>query len=209
MYSEDDLLLISALSHLVFCERRCALIHIEQVWTENLFTAQGHVLHERAHSQTTESRRDVRVELGMALRSLRLGLIGKADVIEFHRQSDGTWVPFPLEYKRGRKKTDDCDLVQLCAQALCLEEMVQCPVPRGAVFYGKERRRTDVLFDDLLREKTQAAVKRLRQLILSGVTPKAFYKPQCESCSLISDCLPATMQGAQSVRDYLREAVKT
>jgi CRISPR-associated exonuclease Cas4 len=206
MYSEDDLLSISALSHLVFCERRCALIHIEQIWSENLFTAQGRVLHERAHSQTNENRRDLRVEFGMALRSLRLGLIGKADVIEFHRQSDGTWQPFPVEYKRGRKKPDDCDLVQLCAQAMCLEETIQCLVPQGAIFYGKERRRTEVVFDESLRARTEATVLRLRALISAGVTPKAVYKPACERCSLVSYCLPRVMQQAQPVGDYLKEA---
>src|SRR3990167_1000943 len=131
MYTEGDLLPVSALQHLLFCERQCALIHIEQAWSENLFTAQGRILHEKVHSETAERRKDIRVEYGMPLRSLRIGLAGKADVIEFHRRQDGSWQPFPVEYKRGRKKPDNRDNVQLCAQALCLEEMLGVSIPRS------------------------------------------------------------------------------
>ena len=121
MYTEDDLIPLSALQHILFCERQCALIHIEQVWSENLFTAEGRIMHERVHTADRESRGDIRIEFGMWLRSLRLGLIGKADVVEFHRKPDSqkagseVWVPFPVEYKRGKPKKDNCDKVQLCA----------------------------------------------------------------------------------------------
>jgi CRISPR-associated exonuclease Cas4 len=205
MYSEDDLLPLSALQHLLFCERQCALIHIEQIWSENIFTAQGRVMHDRVHSETSESRKDARVEFGMAVRSLRLGLIGKADVIEFHRQQDGSWRPFPVEYKRGKNKVQNCDKVQLCAQALCLEETLGVVIPSGAIYYGKERRRTDVAFDDALRKETEETAGRLRALIQNGVTPKAVYKPECESCSLVEYCLPQTMQRSESVQHYLKE----
>jgi len=124
MYEEDDLLPLSALQHILFCERQCALIHIEQIWVENMFTAQGRVMHERVDRTGHESRRDVRLEFGVPLRSLRLGIIGKADMVEFHRQIDGDWQPFPVEYKRGKPKKENWDKVQLCAQALCLEEMM-------------------------------------------------------------------------------------
>ncbi len=208
MYTEEDLLSLSALQHLIFCERQCALIHIEQLWSENLFTAQGRVLHERVHATAAERRRDIRVEFGMSLRSLRLGLIGKADVIEFHRLSDGNWLPFPVEYKRGRPKPDNSDKVQLCAQALCLEETLLVEIPKGALYYGKERCRTEIIFDPVLRQETEETAGRLHQLIRSGVTPKAVYMPKCDRCSLIDYCLPKVMERPKMVRMYLDEVLK-
>ena len=203
MYSEDDLLPVSALQHLLFCERQCALIHIEQAWSENLFTAQGRILHEKVHSETAERRKDIRVEYGMPLRSLRIGLAGKADVIEFHRRQDGSWQPFPVEYKRGRKKPDNRDNVQLCAQALCLEEMLRVSIPCGAIYYGKERHRTDVEFDEALRKETEETAARLRRLIDSGRTPPPVYEEKCDTCSLIGICLPKTIENGKSVSRYL------
>jgi len=139
-YTEDDLIPISALQHFVFCERQCALIHIEQAWTENRLTAEGRLLHERVHDQGGESRAGVRIERGLPLRSLRLGLVGVADVVEFHPLSEGGWRPFPVEYKRGKPKRNACDEIQVCAQALCLEEMLGVRIPAGALFYGKTHR---------------------------------------------------------------------
>ena len=202
MYSEDDLLPVSALQHLLFCERQCALIHIEQAWSENLFTAQGRILHEKVHSETAERRKDIRVEYGMPLRSLRIGLAGKADVIEFHRRQDGSWQPFPVEYKRGRKKPDNRDNVQLCAQALCLEEMLRVSIPCGAIYYGKERHRTDVEFDEALRKETEETAARLRRLIDSGRTPPPVYEEKCDTCSLMGICLPKTLEKGKSVSRY-------
>jgi len=202
MYSEDDLLPVSALQHLLFCERQCALIHIEQAWSENLFTAQGRILHEKVHSETAERRKDIRVEYGMPLRSLRIGLAGKADVIEFHRRQDGSWQPFPVEYKRGRKKPDNRDNVQLCAQALCLEEMLRVSIPCGAIYYGKERHRTDVEFDEALRKETEETAVRLRRLIDSGRTPPPVYEEKCDTCSLMGICLPKTLEKGKSVSRY-------
>ena len=208
MYSEEELLPVSALQHLIFCERQCALIHIEQLWSENLFTAQGRVLHERVHEIAAEHRRDIRVEFGMSLRSLRLGLIGKADVIEFHRLSDENWQPLPVEYKRGKPKSNNSDKVQLCAQAICLEETLLVEIPKGALYYGKERRRTEVIFDQNLRQETENAALRLHQLIRSGVTPKAVYLPKCDQCSLVSYCLPKVMEHPKTVEKYLAEVSK-
>src|SRR3989338_803487 len=207
MYSEEDLLPISALQHLLFCERQCALIHIEQVWIENIFTAQGRVMHERVHGEAAESRKDIRVEFGMPVRSLRLGLIGKTDVIEFHLMPDKKWQPFPVEYKRGKNKIQNCDKVQLCAQALCLEETLRVVIPTGAIFYGKERRRTDVEFDAALRAETEKTIQKLHVLINTGQTPKAVYKPECDSCSLISYCLPQVMQRSEPVEEYFKENI--
>lgn len=208
LYTEDNLLPLSALQHLVFCPRQCALIHIERAWSENFFTAQGRVLHERVHQENAERRRGLRVEYGMPLRSLRLGLAGKADVIEFHRQLDETWRPFPVEYKRGRQKSDNRDAVQLCAQALCLEEMLNVFVPRGAIYYGKERQRNEVEFDENLRTETENTAGRLRRLIESGQTPPPVYEKKCDTCSLLHVCLPKTIQSKKSVSGYLADMVK-
>ncbi len=177
MYTEDDLLMLSALQHLLFCPRQCALIHIEQAWTENRFTAEGRVLHERVHTAATDSRTAVRVEYDMPLRSLRLGLSGRADIVEMHLQDNKTWQPFPVEYKRGRPKKDDSDRVQLCAQALCLEEMLACTVPEGALYYGQKKRRTPVLFDDRLRRITEETAARLHDLLSSTITPAPAIQP--------------------------------
>jgi CRISPR-associated exonuclease Cas4 len=147
-YIEEDLIMISALQHLAFCPRQCALIHVEQMWQESGLTAEGRILHERVHEQEGESRAGVRIERGLPLRSLRLGLVGVADVVEFHPLPGGGWRPFPVEYKRGKPKPDRCDEVQLCAQAMCLEEMMEVEVPQGSLFYGKTRHRHDVAFNE-------------------------------------------------------------
>jgi CRISPR-associated exonuclease Cas4 len=206
-YSEEDLIMISALQHIAFCERQCALIHVEQTWEESRATAEGKIMHERVHEQDRESRGTVRVGHGLPLRSLRLGLIGRADVVEFHRRENNSWQPFPVEYKRGKPKVDRCDLVQLCAQALCLEEMLSVAIPAGAIFYGRTRRRLDVSFDDSLRKETEEAAKKAHDLIASGVTPPPVYEKRCESCSLMGHCLPKTIQKRRSVKTYLARIV--
>ena len=208
-YSEDDLIMLSALQHLVFCPRQCALIHIEQIWNENRATAEGRIMHERVHEQDHESRGSVRIEYGLPLRSLRLGLIGKADVVEFRRLDKGSWQPFPVEYKRGKPKVDHCDMIQLCAQAICLEEMLDVSVPSGAIFYGRTRRRLDVSFDDNFRKETEEAAKRAHDLIDSGMTPPPVYEKRCESCFLIGECLPKGIGRKSSVKRYLTRMIDT
>ena len=210
-YTEDDLLPLSGLQHLLFCERQCALIHIEQVWAENRFTAEGRIMHERVHEEGKESRGDVRIEYAMPLRSLRLGLIAKADVVEFHRNTehpDDMWRPFPVEYKRGKPKKDNYDKVQLCAQALCLEEMLEVEIPAGALFYGKTRRRQDIIFDSALIRETEDAAKRFHELIESEVTPKPVYSKKCDNCSMYDLCMPKTVGKAWSIDNYLKNAVR-
>lgn len=209
VHSEDDLIMISALQHFVFCQRQCALIHIEQVWDENRATAEGKIMHERVHEQDRESRGAVRIEHGLPLRSLRLGLIGKADVVEFQRIGKDFWQPFPVEYKRGKPKVDHCDKIQLCAQALCLEEMLNVSVPAGAIFYGRTRRRLDVTFDDTLRLETEETADKARQLISAGVTPPPVYEKRCKSCSLIEECMPKTIGKKPVVKRYLERMAKT
>ncbi len=189
-YNEDDLIHLAALNQYLYCPRRCALIHIEQLWEENLFTAEGRIMHDKVDTADKESRGKIRIEYGVPMRSLRLGLIGKADVVEFHKRDDGTWIPFPVEYKRGKPKIDNCDKVQLCAQAICLEEMLNIEIREGALFYGQTRRREDVAFDKALRAETEEAAKKVHELIESGITPKAEYSKKCKKCSLLNLCLP-------------------
>jgi len=207
--AEDEPVPISALNQYSYCPRRCALIHIEQLWDENRATAEGKIMHERVHEQDRESRGAVRIEYGLPLRSLRLGLIGKADVVEFLRVGKDMWQPFPVEYKRGKPKHDHCDLIQLCAQALCLEEMLSVSVPAGAIFYGRTRRRLDVTFDKTLRRETEETADKARQLITAGVTPPPVYEKRCKSCSLIGECMPKTIGKRPLVKRYLDRMVKS
>jgi len=200
----EELVPISALTQYAYCPRRCALIHVEQIWIENRFTAEGRIMHKHVHDEGDESRGDVRIERGASLRSLRLGLIGKADVVEYHRQVDGSWQAFPVEYKRGKPKPDHSDKIQLCAQALCLEEMLNVHIPVGALFYGKTRRRLDVDFDEALRQETQDVAKLTHDLIDAGITPAPVYAKRCESCSLMAECMPKTIQKKRSVKSYLK-----
>ncbi len=206
MYNEDDLVMISALQHFLFCHRQCALIHIEQLWKENRLTAEGRILHERVHSAGSESRRKVRVEFDMPIRSLALGLIGRADVVEFHLQDDGVWQPYPVEYKRGRPKKDDSDRVQLCAQALCIEEMQRLDVPAGALYYGRKKRRHEVLFDHRLRQITRETATALHQLLAERRTPAPVNSRRCDRCSFVDLCLPKTIGKRGTVSAYLRRA---
>jgi CRISPR-associated exonuclease Cas4 len=208
-YSEDEFIQLSALQHFIFCERQCALIHIEQAWSENRLTAEGRIMHEHVHGEHAECRANVRIVRGMLLHSFELGLSGKADVVEFHKtEGDKTWTPFPVEYKRGKPKADDSDKVQLCAQALCLEEMMGAKITGGAVFYGRTRRRLDVAFDNDLRRKTEETAKQLHGFIEAGKTPLPDYTPKCKSCSFFDECLPKTIGRRISVQEYLLKELK-
>lgn len=211
MYNESDLIPISALQHLAFCARQCALIHLEQVWAENRLTAEGRVLHERVHDAGAEARATVRTVRGLRLRSLTLGLTGVADAVEFHADPTGravpglrgAWRPFPVEYKRGKPKPDRCDEIQLCAQAVCLEEMLGSQISGGALFYGQTRRRQPVAFDTVLRAALTELSRRAHDLIAAGRTPPATYEKKCESCSLLDLCQPRTAGAGKSARRYL------
>jgi len=251
---DDTLLPLSALQHLVYCERQCALIHLEGVWAENRFTVEGNRLHRRVHDRPqAESRGGVRIARHVRLRSLRLGLSGVADVVEFHPIADtplpgvrptmpdlttglptgllpradgapnlptttldtgaalpsvpGRWRPFPVEYKRGRPKRGRCDEIQLCAQALCLEEMLGTAVPAGALFYGRTRRRLDVPFDPALRQATEEAAAALHRLFDSRATPPADRGPKCRNCSLKDVCLPKVAGCGRSAAAFLDRAI--
>lgn len=198
---EEDLVPLSALQHLLYCERQCGLIHVDGVWTENRYTTEGRVVHERAHQSGRQSRGDIRTETGVYIRSSRLGLLGQADVVEFHREDGGVWRPYPVEYKRGKTKPQDWDRVQLCAQALCLEEMLCLDVPRGAIYYDQHRRRERVEFDWELREKTEKAAFRAAEIIFSGDLPVAEQGTKCRRCSLAGICLPRAQK--RSIKSYM------
>jgi len=203
MYDHDDCLLLSGLQHVVFCERQAALIHVERLWQENFFTAQGHLLHEKVDAGGRFDRGSRLQTFDVPVVSLRLGLRGIADLVEWEGE-----VPYPVEYKRGAKKLDDCDRVQLCAQALCLEEMHGVPVPRGAIFYGKTRKREVVELDAALRAKTEAAVARFHEIVDTGTTPPAVYSKACESCSLNEWCLPKKTQSPMEASRFLASYLK-
>jgi CRISPR-associated exonuclease Cas4 len=213
-YSEDDLVAISALQHLLFCPRQCALIHNEQSWSENRYTAEGQVLHKNAESGKSTTRNGIRITRDLPLHCLTYGLIGKADIVEFHPPPDISpnsasrtlkqwilnqkeislegWTILPIEYKRGQPKENNCDRVQLCAQALCLEEMLQVSVSHGYLFYGQKQHRYEVLIDDVLRKNTLDTIAQMHELIASRSTPPAEYGPKCKNCSLYDLCLPQT-----------------
>lgn len=207
MYSEEDLLPISALAQLVFCERRAGLILLEGLWEDNVFTAEGSLLHEQAHHSSVESRQGWRVVRGLWLRSFKLGVYGQADVVEFRqlRGETGDWQPLLVEYKRGRLRHETSYEVQLCAQAMCLEEMLGIVVSSAAIYYGKTRRRLELELGRELREKTIAAAHRLHQLVAAGKTPPAVFHRKCHNCSMRGVCLPTIMSPKKSVRRYLRE----
>lgn len=215
MYTESDLLMLSALQHLTFCERQCCLIHIEQAWAENRLTAEGRILHERVHEQETESRGDVNIVRGLKLRTLRLGISGVADVVEFHRVETagvvlpgkrGLWRVYPVEYKRGKPKSDRCDEVQLCGQAICLEEMLGTTIENGALYYGAQHKRHEVEFDEALRTETEHMARKLHELIGAGITPSAHYEKKCERCSLVDVCMPEAGR-KKDVEKYLTEVL--
>ena len=199
---EDAALPLSGLQHLAFCPRQWGLIHIEQQWRENRLTAEGRLLHERADLPGQSRRESTRTVRGMWLRSERLQLTGRADVVEFRPE------PYPVEYKRGKRKPNDCDQVQLCAQALCLEEMLSVAVLKGAFFYGEPRRRLEITFTPELRGRTEALASTMHRLFHSGVTPAAEPGPHCRSCSLVDVCLPASTDGSTNSRAWLHAQLR-
>lgn len=214
MYTEDQLLPISALQHWLFCPRQCGLIHLEQTWDENRLTAEGRLLHDKVHEADTENRPGIRIVRGLRIHSYRLGLIGQTDVVEFHRAdagivlpgAEGLWQPFPVEYKRGKPKINPCDEIQLCAQAICLEEMLKMAIPKGAFFYGRPRRRKEVDISDNLRHQTLEAAQQLHTLFDGGITPRACYEKKCDACSLYNRCLPKTTGLKKKIDLYLSKA---
>ena len=208
MYTESDFIALSALQHFVYCPRQCAFIHLEQIWTENVYTAEGREMHERVDDGKTSYRSGVRVTRSELLRSAILGVSGVADVVEWHKLNNHE-EPFPVEYKRGKPKQHDADKIQLCAQAICLEEMLALHIPSGALFYGQTKRRLDVDFDNALREKTLLAAEGVHDLFRNGITPPPDPGPKCKLCSLKEECLPDVIVQSKSATTYLKKLLQT
>ncbi len=216
MYAEEDYLMLSGIQHFAFCRRQWAMIHIEQQWAENYQTTAGELMHKKAHDEGSfEKRGDLLIVRGLRISSHELGLSGQCDVVEFHQDQHGielfgydrTWNPIPVEYKHGSPKENNSDELQLCAQAICLEEMFQVRIPDGYLYYGENRRRSHVEFTDELRDDVQKAAKEMHALFQRGYTPNVKPTKQCKACSLESLCIPK-LQKTIKVRKYIEQNIK-
>lgn len=218
IYKEEDYLLLSGIQHYAFCPRQWALIHIEDQWNENYLTAGGRIMHAKAHDgSSAEKRGNLIIFRALKVRSVELGISGECDIVEFNQSQsgisingyDGLWLPYPVEYKRGKTKLDDCDRLQLCAQALCLEEMLCVKIDSGALFYGEPRRREVVEFTLELRSKLSDTVKSMHEIFSRGYTPNATKRKCCLSCSIKDLCLPDLGRKAEcSVEKYMEGHVE-
>lgn len=215
-YSEDDFLQLSGLQHFQFCRRQWALIHIEKQWSENFRTTDGALMHKNAHDcGYRESRGNLVITRGVSVFSSRLGISGQCDVLEYHQSQQGVplmgksglWQPYPVEYKRGSPRDDPADAMQLCAQAMCLEDMLCCDIPEGALFYGEPRRRIVIPFSPALRQQVETAVEEMHQLYRRGYTPKIKPTKACNACSLKELCLPKLMKN-RPVSQYLSHTME-
>lgn len=215
-YAEEEFLLLSGLQHFKFCRRQWALIHLEQQWAENYRTVDGELMHSNAHdADFRESRGDLIITRGVSVFSPTLGVSGQCDVLEYRRGDagipirgkEGLWQPFPVEYKRGSPREDTGDVLQLCGQAMCLEEMLCCAIPEGALYYGEIRRRVPVAFTEELREEVRQMLAQMHELYQRGHTPKVKPTKSCNACSLKELCLPKLMK-SRSVSDYLKKAME-
>lgn len=212
MYEESEYLMLSGLQHFAFCKRQWALIDIETQWKENQWTVEGDLFHEKVHARTAERRADVLIVRDLRVASPTLGVSGACDVVEFHADPAGialsgrrgTWQPYPVEYKRGSPKAHRADELQLCCQAMCLEEMLCCEIRHGALFYGESRRRQEVVFTQELRELVRKMLVEMHEYMQRGYTPHVKPQKGCASCSLKDICLPEIGK-KQSVRAYLRD----
>lgn len=215
MYPQEEYLMISGIQHFVFCRRQWALIHIEQQWEENYRTTAGELMHKKAHDEGAfEKRGDLLIVRGLRISSHELGLSGQCDVVEFHKNDDGIdlfdydgkWNPVPIEYKHGTIKEDKSDEAQLCAQAICLEEMFKTDIPEGYLYYGQNRRRHHVEFTEALRKEVQELCREMHVLFQKGHTPNVKYSKQCKSCSLENLCLPK-LKRVIGVRTYIEQNI--
>lgn len=215
-YNEDDFLMISGIQHFKFCRRQWALIHIEQQWAENVHTVVGELMHKKAHDPyLTEKRKDVLVTRALPVSSRVLGISGECDVVEFHKQEDGVrlyghrglFEIYPIEYKKGKPKETEEDILQLAAQVMCLEEMFSCNIPEGAIFYGETRRRESVKITEELRQQVKSMVEEMHQYYDRRYTPQVKYNKRCNSCSLKDICMPKIGK-AVSVKRYMKQALE-
>lgn len=216
MYSEDDYLLLSGIQHFAFCRRQWAIIHIEQQWAENGKTTAGGLMHRKAHEEGSfEKRGELLIVRGLRIFSRELGLSGQCDVVEFHKSEEGAglfgyagkWMPVPVEYKNGAPKEHNADELQLCAQAICMEEMFQIKIPEGYLYYGENRRRSHVALTDALREEVRKAVGEMHDLFRRGYTPNVKPNKRCQACSLEGFCVPK-LQKRRNVREYIQQGMR-
>lgn len=202
MYTEDDFIMISALQHYVYCPRQCGLIHVDDVWHENLYTVRGNILHEKVDTDTYETRGTKKTVRGLRIHSFRLGITGRCDVVEFKETKNGDEI-MPVEFKSGEPKNDISDKVQLCAQVFCLEEMLNTKITHGAFFYGKIRRRDVVEIDNELRLQTERIIASVREIVSKKILPAAEYSAKCRNCSLQDICQPKAMN-KRKLQQYIK-----
>ena len=211
-YKEEDFLLISGIQHFVFCRRQWALIHVEQQWEENYFTVDGEIKHERTNNPNIhEKRRDTITVRAMPVNSHVLGITGKCDVVEFKKDEMGIYIPqyndkftvTPIEYKRGKPKEDNSDILQLLAEAYCLEEMLAAQIDKGYLFYFETRRKEEVIFTDELRKQLTDMIEEMHSYMNRGYTPKVRISKKCKSCSLKNICLPE-LNKSELVKEYIQ-----
>ena len=210
MTMDEEFLMISGIQHFIFCRRQWALIHVEQLWNDNLRTVEGEIIHEKCHDESfVETRKDLLTCRGMRIFSKRLNVSGQTDVVEFKRSKNGVnlfgheglWQPCPIEYKRGKPKEDLSDILQLCTQVICLEEMLFCDIAEGYLFYHEVHRREKVIVTKELRQQVFAIFEEMNSYYSRGYTPKAKYSKKCRNCSLKDLCLPK-MSKHRSVSTY-------
>ena len=215
-YREEDYLMLSGIQHFSFCRRQWALIHIEQQWDENLRTVEGNLFHQKAHDgYSSEKRKDVIISRGMPVFSRKMGVSGVCDIVEFHRDDEkgisiygreGKYLVYPVEYKKGQPKEEESDLLQMAAQAMCLEEMLACDNTKGYLFYGEIRRRIEVVLDEGLRQRVSDSFAEMHQYFQRRFTPKVKRTKACNACSLKNLCLPQLMKD-RSVKEYISRRI--
>lgn len=212
-YEEEDFLMLSGIQHFAFCRRQWALIHVEQLWEENLRTVEGNLLHENCHdAYSSESRKEVLISRGMPIFSRSLGASGTCDIVEFRKSADGIslhgkdglYTVYPVEYKHGEPKGSEIDILQLAAQAICLEEMLSCEIPAGAIFYGKTKRRQRVELTGELKERVRNLFDEMHGYFQRGYVPRVKPTKSCSACSLKNLCLPKLCK-MKSVKEYLEQ----
>jgi len=206
MYFEEDWIPLSALQHYIFCPRQCALNYVEKVWVENYLTAAGRMMHHKTEEYIKESRNDVILEYGVEIASLDQRVFGMADAVEYQyrtRKKEELLTAIPIEYKRGKAKSDESDTIQLCAQALCLEDMLSLHIEAGFLFYFSNREKIEIGFDCSLRAHTKSCIREVHSLFKTGNVPHANFTQQCKSCSMLDVCFPGSAGRGKSVRRYI------
>lgn len=213
-YNQEDYLMLSGIQHYVFCKRQWALIHIEKVWVENYHTVIGNIFHEKVHSGNKEKRNKILITRSLPIQSKTLGVSGECDIVEFHLNDNGIeikgrkekYIPCPIEYKKGKLKKDDSDILQLTAQAMCLEEMFFCNIKQGYLFYGKTKHREKIIFTKELKDKVNKTFQEMHSLFKTGHIPKVKPSKKCDSCSLKETCIPVLCK-IKNVNNYINKKI--